>query len=67
MKGTCSTKLLRELAGSTLDQDRVVPAFKPPFDIIHQIAQETKKAASDVPTACPILLPRADSNRRPGR
>jgi hypothetical protein len=23
----------------------VVPAFKPPFDIIHRIAQETKKAA----------------------
>jgi hypothetical protein len=61
------------LPGSTLDQDGVVPAFKPPFDIIHRIAQEahrlaqdTKKAADSAPTACPILLPRLDSNQRLG-
>ncbi len=34
------------------------PAFKPPFDIIHRIAQKAKQAASDLPTACPVLLPR---------
>ncbi len=27
------------------------PAFKPPFDIIHRIAQKAKQAASDLPTA----------------
>ncbi len=48
------------LPGSTLERDRVVPAFKPPFDTIHRIAQETKRAASDLPTACPILLPLLD-------
>ncbi|MCX7038191.1 MAG: recombinase zinc beta ribbon domain-containing protein [Spirochaetes bacterium] len=60
------------LSGSALKDDRVVPAFKPPFDIIHRIAQEarrfpedTKKAADNVPTACPVLLPRPDSNHRP--
>jgi hypothetical protein len=31
------------LTGSTPDRDRVVPAFKPPFDIIHRMAQATKK------------------------
>ena len=50
------------LAGSALEDDQVTPSFKPPFDIIHRIAQETKKAASDLPTACPVLLPRPDSN-----
>ncbi len=53
------------LSSSTLDQDRVVPAFKPPFDIIHRIAQEMKKAAPDTETACPVRLPRPDSNQRP--
>ena len=49
--------LLASSCPAQLDQDRVVPAFKPPFDIIHRIAQETKKAAA-WPTACPVLLPR---------
>jgi hypothetical protein len=40
----------------------MVPAFTPPFDIIHRIAQETKKAAS-VEAACPILLPLLDELR----
>ena len=60
------------LPGSTLEQDRVTTAFKPPFDIIHRIAQEarrttkgTKKQAASSETTCPILLPRTDSNRRP--
>ena len=53
------------LPGSTLDQDRVAPAFKPPLDIIHRIAQKTRKAADSAPTACPTLLPRQDSNLRP--
>ncbi len=62
------------LLGSTLGQDRVVPAFKPPFDIIHRIAQEArrtnegtkKQASAHLANACPILLPRPDSNQRPG-
>jgi hypothetical protein len=54
------------MPGSALKDDRVVPAFKPAFDIIHRMAKETKKAASDLPTACPILLPRPDSNGRLG-
>ena len=125
MMGSCSTKLLRELAGrkgisdqnyieqgirlleiarnaqkfyrargkaeraalldfilpgSTLNQDRVVPAFKSPFDIIHCMAQEAracalgehdhkrikKQAPANLANACPVLLPRPDSNRRPG-
>jgi hypothetical protein len=53
------------LAGSTLKDDQLTPSFKPPFDIIHRIAQETKKAAPTVEAACPILLPRTDSNQRP--
>ncbi len=53
------------LPGSTLDQDRVIPTFRQPFEIIHRIAQETKKAVPDLETACPILLPRQDSNLRP--
>lgn len=62
------------LPGSTLQGDRVIPAFKPPFDIIHRIAQEArratqgtkKQASADPANACPILLPRPDSNGRPG-
>ena len=61
------------LPGSTLDRDRVVPVFTPPFDIIHRIAQEArripqdtkKQASADVANACPTLLPRPDSNQRP--
>jgi len=58
------------MSGSVLQDGRVVPAFKPPFDIIHRMAQEarrypedTKKAADAVPTACPILLPLLDELR----
>ncbi len=51
------------LPRSTLDQDRVVPVFKSPFDIIHRFAQETKKAAPDVEAACPVLLPRINWRR----
>jgi site-specific DNA recombinase len=51
------------LPSSTLDQDRVAPAFKPPFDIIHRMAQETKKAAPVSEAACPTLLPRQDELR----
>jgi len=45
----------------------VVPAFKPPFDIIHRIAGEacrvsrgTKKQAASSETTCPTLLPLLD-------
>jgi site-specific DNA recombinase len=51
------------LPGSMLDQGRVVPVFKPPFDIIRRIAQETEKAASFAPTACPTRLPLLDELR----
>jgi hypothetical protein len=61
------------MPGSALKDDRVVPAFKPPFDIIYRIAQEAhrfpkgiKKQAEGDPTACPTLLPRPDSNQRTG-
>jgi hypothetical protein len=47
-----------------------MPTFKPPFDIIHRMAQEArcfprsiKKAADSVPTACPVLLPLLDELR----
>jgi site-specific DNA recombinase len=59
--------LLRFLmAGLSLQGDRVVPAFKPPFDIIHRIAQEAracaragiKKQAEEASSACPTLLRR---------
>ena len=60
--------LLRFLmTGSSLQGDRVEPAFKPPFDIIHRIAQEaregTKKQAEDASSACPTLLPLLDELR----
>ncbi len=71
--------LLRFLMpGSSLQGNRLVPAFKPPFDIIHRIAQEAracesgrrigegeKKQAEGASSACPTLLPRKDSNLRP--
>ncbi|MCX7031020.1 MAG: hypothetical protein NTU62_13000 [Spirochaetes bacterium] len=60
------------MPGSSLQEDQVVPAFKPPFDIIHRMAQEARRCAQDIkkqaecdPTACPTLLPRLDSNQRP--
>ncbi len=59
------------MPGSTLKDNRVIPAFKPPFDIIHRIALEaqraaqgTRKQASAEPAnACPILLPLLDELR----
>ena len=54
------------LPGSTLDRDRVVPAFKPPFDIIHRIAQDTKKQAAPSETTCPVRLPRMNRRQTPG-
>ena len=51
------------LPGSTLDQDRIIPAFRPLLDIIHRIAQETKKAAPESEAACPPLLPLLDELR----
>jgi len=64
------------MPGSTFQNDKVVPAFKPPFDIIHRIAQEarvcdrgqhtregTKKQAEIAPSACPTLLPLLDELR----
>jgi hypothetical protein len=39
------------------------PASKPPFEIIHSTAEETKKAADGLPTACPVLLPLLDELR----
>ena len=59
------------LAGSALKDDRVVPAFKPPFDIIHRIAKEArshsqdtkKQAPANLANACPILLPLLDELR----
>jgi hypothetical protein len=116
MMGSCSTKLLRELAGrkgisdqnyieygirlleiarnaqefylsrgqaeraallhfvmpgSTLKDEKVVPTFKPPFDIINRIAQEArtyqlstkKQAPANLANACPILLPEHNRKR----
>jgi hypothetical protein len=59
------------LSGSILQGDQVVPAFKPPFDIIRRITQEArayqqsikKQAASVLPTTCPVLLPLLDELR----
>jgi hypothetical protein len=64
------------MPGSSLYDDRVVPAFKPPFDIIHRIAQEAracdsgqsardaeKKQAEGASSACPTLLPLLDQLR----
>jgi hypothetical protein len=58
------------LPGSTLDRDRLVPAYKPPFDIIHRIAEEarrttegTKKQAASLETTCPVRLPLLDELR----
>jgi site-specific DNA recombinase len=72
--------LLRFLMpGSSLQGDRVVPAFKPPFDIIHRIAQEAracergrracageKKQAEGILSACPTLLRNQNRTRTTG-
>ena len=58
-----------------LQNKKVIPAFKPPFNLIHTMATEAKtikshadikkQAVSEVETACLVLLPRTDSNCRP--
>jgi len=55
---------------SNLRGGKVVPVFKPPFYIIWKLAQEArnykpgqkKQTAEGFSTACPIALPRQDSN-----
>jgi hypothetical protein len=68
------------MPGSALQDGRVIPAFRQPFDVIHRMAQEAracakgqhnhadikKQAPANPANACPILLPRPDSNQRPG-
>ena len=66
------------MPGSHLESGTVVPVFKAPFDIIHQMAAEARqksldpdlilpkakeKAAPQRETACPIELPRLDEFR----
>jgi len=53
------------LSGSKLHDGKVIPAFKPPFDIIWRLTRETRKyktdikkqTAEDLSTACPTVLP----------
>jgi DNA invertase Pin-like site-specific DNA recombinase len=63
------------LHGSTLEKDKILPVFRPPFDIIHALAADArqippstdiKKQAASNETACPAFLPRTDSNCRLG-
>ena len=57
------------MSGSTLQDDAVIPVFKPPFDIIHRLAQEAQKAARGAYEAEDtrlLLLPGLDSNFRHG-
>ena len=65
------------MIGSTLKDDQVVPAFKPPFDTIHRMAKEAracangdhshadikKQAPATSANACPTLLPLLDELR----
>jgi site-specific DNA recombinase len=62
------------LHGSTLENDTIIPVFRPPFDIIHAMAADArqippstdiKKQAASNETACPAFLPRLDSNQGP--
>ena len=66
------------LQGSTLQDGKIIPVFKPPFDIIHGLAKDVreaerrpsssrdiKKQAASGEAACPLKLPRTDSNCRP--
>jgi hypothetical protein len=57
------------LQGSKLEKERVIPVFKPPFDIIHALSVEArtltappgiKKQAASCEATCPIELPAAD-------
>jgi len=53
------------LPDSQLNNGKIEPTFKPPFDIIWQLSHETrnykpdikKQTAEDLSTACPIALP----------
>ena len=53
---------------SILNGDTVIPKFKPPFDIIRQLAEDARKLSVDEKTAVPsetarlVLLPGVDSN-----
>jgi len=46
------------MLGSILEKGTAVPVFKPPFDVVHQMALEARaakeKAAPQRETACPI-------------
>ncbi len=64
------------LPDSKLHNGKIEPVFKPPFDVIWKLAQETRKyfptsksikkqAAEAISAACPTALPRTDSNCRP--
>jgi hypothetical protein len=65
------TALIRFLlGGSELKGKTVVPAFRPPFDIIWRLAQEARKHQEDIEkkaaepsAACMILLPLLDELR----
>jgi DNA invertase Pin-like site-specific DNA recombinase len=65
------TALIRFLlGGSELKDKTVVPAFRPPFDIIWRLAQEARKHQEDIEkkaaepsAACMILLPLLDELR----
>jgi len=55
-----------------LEKERVIPVFKPPFDIIHALASDArtltpsagiKRQAASYEAACPIELPRLDELR----
>jgi hypothetical protein len=58
---------------SNLRDGKAEPVFKPPFDLIWKLAKaarkykpdQKKEAAEDLSAACPIALPRPDSNQRP--
>jgi hypothetical protein len=58
------------LHGSTLENDTIIPVFRPPFDIINSMAADAwqilpnadiKKQAASNETACPAFLPRPNS------
>jgi len=59
------------LPDSQLNNGKIEPTFKPPFDIIWQLAQEAKQyhpdtkkqTAEDLSTACPTVLPLLDQLR----
>lgn len=60
------TELIRfVMPDSTLERDKIIPTFKPPFDIIWRLAQEAREAARGAykaEEACTVLLPGVDSN-----